>query len=297
MSFRFLPDDPVASIKLRPGQTVMVDPSARRGGSCLEVLEGGSRVLPCEETKGMTLAFLQGKAIRCGPIVCAVRASALRRLPRAGFRSDAEPQEGVGLIRSMSGRCSCCASAISTAARPRCAFMPCWLCSLIVWDAVAANGVTSFRITHDRIGELIGSTRVHFNPPDLQAAQQRSARYPLGRQQSALERRSDRIGTGSLLMTTFNATSRLHQRVCWGNLCRQIAWVDGQCQLLHGMIQRCVDAQLLQRLQADLVEMKTRARVLDQLGRTAAMDQMSDQLSVAFYREVTRRTLNRFSHC
>ena len=63
------------------------------------------------------------------------------------------------------------------------------------------------------------------------------------------------------------------------------------------MIQRCVDAPLLQRLQADLVEMKTRARVLDQLGRTAAMDQMSDQLSVAFYREVTRRTLNRFSRC
>ena len=37
--------------------------------------------------------------------------------------------------------------------------------------------------------------------------------------------------------------------------------------------------------------------VLDQLGRTAAMDQMSDQLSVAFYREVTRRTLNRLSRC
>ena len=82
-----------------------------------------------------------------------------------------------------------------------------------------------------------------------------------------------------------------------GTLCRQIQWVDGQCQLLQGMIQRCVDIPLLQRLQADLVEMKARATVLDQLGRTAAMDQMSDQLSVAFYREVTRRTLNRFSRC
>ena len=52
MSFRFLPDDPVASIKLRPGQTVMVDPSARRGGSCLEVLEGVARVYcPCEEPR------------------------------------------------------------------------------------------------------------------------------------------------------------------------------------------------------------------------------------------------------
>ena len=98
-------------------------------------------------------------------------------------------------------------------------------------------------------------------------------------------------------MTTFQCHIQAPSESLLGNLCRQIAWVDGQCQLLHGMIQRCVDAQLLQRLQADLVEMKTRATVLDQLGRTAAMDQMSDQLSVAFYREVTRRTLNRLSRC
>ena len=82
-----------------------------------------------------------------------------------------------------------------------------------------------------------------------------------------------------------------------GTLCRQIQWVDGQCQLLQGMIQRCVDIRLLERLQADLVEMKARATVLYRLGRTAAMDQMSDQLSVAFYREVTRRTLSRFTLC
>ena len=82
-----------------------------------------------------------------------------------------------------------------------------------------------------------------------------------------------------------------------GTLCRQIQWVDGQCQLLQGMIQRCVDIPLLERLQADLVEMKARATVLYRLGRTAAMDQMSDQLSVAFYREVTRRTLSRFTPC
>lgn len=82
-----------------------------------------------------------------------------------------------------------------------------------------------------------------------------------------------------------------------GNLCRQIQWVDGQCQLLEGMIQRCIDLPLLERLQTDLVEMKARATVLHQLGRSAAMDQMSDQLSVAFYREVTRRTLGRFRPC
>ena len=96
MSFRFLPDDPVASIKLRPGQTVMVDPSARRGGSCLEVLEGVARVYcPCEETEGMTLAFLQeGDQVRtdrlCSEGIC------VEALTPLCFRSDADPHEGVG---------------------------------------------------------------------------------------------------------------------------------------------------------------------------------------------------------
>ena len=98
-------------------------------------------------------------------------------------------------------------------------------------------------------------------------------------------------------MTTFQCHIQAPSESLLGNLCRQIAWVDSQSQMLQGLIQRCADVPLLQRLQADLLEMKTRARVLDQLGRTAAMDQMSDQLSVAFYREVTRRTLNRFSRC
>ena len=98
-------------------------------------------------------------------------------------------------------------------------------------------------------------------------------------------------------MKTYQCHTQAPSESLLGNLCRHIDWVDSQCQLLQGMIQRCIDIPLLQRLQADLVEMKTRATVLDQLGRTAAMDQMSDQLSVAFYREVTRRTLNRFSRC
>ena len=98
-------------------------------------------------------------------------------------------------------------------------------------------------------------------------------------------------------MKTFSCHTQAPAESLLGTLCRQIAWVDCQSQMLQGLIQRCADVPLLQRLQADLLEMKTRARVLDQLGRTAAMDQMSDQLSVAFYREVTRRTLNRFSRC
>ena len=159
MSFRFLPDDPVASIKLRPGQTVMVDPSARRGGSCLEVLEGVARVYcPCEETEGMTLAFLQeGDQVRtdrlCSEGIC------VEALTPLSFRSDAEPQEGVGLdsvnewtlqllrIRHLGSaelRLHALLALLVNRLGRRCGQ---W-CDL------------PFRITHDRIGELIGSTRV-----------------------------------------------------------------------------------------------------------------------------------------
>ena len=159
MSFRFLPDDPVASIKLRPGQPVMVDPSARRGGSCLEVLEGVARVYcPCEETEGMTLAFLQeGDQVRtdrlCSEGIC------VEALTPLSFRSDAEPQEGIGFdsvnewtlqllrIRHLGNaelRLHALLALLVNRLGRRCGQ---W-CDL------------PFRITHDRIGELIGSTRV-----------------------------------------------------------------------------------------------------------------------------------------
>ena len=159
MSFRFLPDDPVASIKLRPGQTVMVDPSARRGGSCLAVLEGVARVYcPCEETEGMTLAFLQeGDQVRtdrlCSEGIC------VEALTPLSFRSDAEPQEGIGFdsvnewtlqllrIRHLGNaelRLHALLALLVNRLGRRCGQ---W-CDL------------PFRITHDRIGELIGSTRV-----------------------------------------------------------------------------------------------------------------------------------------
>ena len=98
-------------------------------------------------------------------------------------------------------------------------------------------------------------------------------------------------------MKTLSCHTQAPAESLLGTLCRQIAWVDSQSQMLQGLIQRCVDIPLLHRLQADLLEMQNRATALHQLGSTAVMDQMSDQLSVAFYREVTRRTLNRFSRC
>ena len=159
VSFRFLPDEPVAAIKLKPGQTVMVDPSARQGGSCLDVLDGVARVYcPCEETEGMTLAFLQqGDQLRtdrlCSEGIC------VEALTPLSFRSDAEPLQGQGFdavnewtlqllrIRHLGNaelRLHALLALLVNRLGRRCGD---W-CDL------------PFRITHERIGELIGSTRV-----------------------------------------------------------------------------------------------------------------------------------------
>lgn len=159
VSFHFLPDEPAAAIKLKSGQTVMVDPSARQGGSCLEVLDGVARVYcPCEETEGMTLAFLQqGDQLRtdrlCSEGIC------VEALTPLSFRSDAEPLQGQGFdavnewtlqllrIRHLGNaelRLHALLALLVNRLGRRCGD---W-CDL------------PFRITHERIGELIGSTRV-----------------------------------------------------------------------------------------------------------------------------------------
>jgi hypothetical protein len=159
VSFHFLPDEPAAAIKLKSGQTVMVDPSARQGGSCLEVLDGVARVYcPCEETEGMTLAFLQqGDQLRtdrlCSEGIC------VEALTPLSFRSDAEPLHGQGFdavnewtlqllrIRHLGNaelRLHALLALLVNRLGRRCGD---W-CDL------------PFRITHERIGELIGSTRV-----------------------------------------------------------------------------------------------------------------------------------------
>ena len=159
MRYRFLPDDPVSAVRMPAGQTVLLDPTPRPGGSCLEVLEGIARVYcPCEETEGMTLAFLQsGDQLRtdrlCSEGVC------VEALTPLCFRSDAQPLEGHGfdpvnewtlqLLRirhlgSAEQRLHALLSLLVRRLGRRCG--P-W-CDL------------PFRLTHERIGELIGTTRV-----------------------------------------------------------------------------------------------------------------------------------------
>jgi len=159
MQFRFLPDRPVAALRLTPGQCVLLDPAARSGGSCLEVLEGIARVYcPCEETEGMTLAFLQsGDQLRtdrlCSEGVC------VEALTPLSFRSDAEPVPGQGFdavnewtlqllrIRHLGSADQRLHALLGLLVR-RLGYRRGDWCDL------------PFRLTHERIAELIGTTRV-----------------------------------------------------------------------------------------------------------------------------------------
>ena len=159
MSFRFLPDAPLAAVRMPAGQTVLIDPALRPDGTCLEVIDGMARdYCPCEETEGMTLAFLQpGDQLRtdrlCSEGVC------VEALTPLCFRSDAEPRQGHGfdpvnewtlqLLRirhlgSAEQRLHALLALLVRRLGRRCGA---W-CDL------------PFRLTHERIGELIGTTRV-----------------------------------------------------------------------------------------------------------------------------------------
>ncbi len=147
------------AVRLPLGHSVLLDSGARTGGSCLEVLEGVARVYcPCPETEGMTLAFLQpGDQLRtdrlCSEGVC------VEALTPLLFRSDAEPRLGEGFdavnewtlqllrIRHLGQaeqRLHALLALLVNRLGRRCGS---W-CDL------------PFRLTHERIGELIGTTRV-----------------------------------------------------------------------------------------------------------------------------------------
>ena len=158
MSFRFLPDQSAATVRMPAGQSVLIDPSLRPGTSCLEVLDGMARVYcPCEETEGMTIAFLQaGDQLRtdrlCSEGVCveALTPLAFRTTaPLAGEGVDAVNEWTLQLLRirhlgSAEQRLHALLALLVNRMGRRCGD---W-CHL------------PFRLTHERIGELIGTTRV-----------------------------------------------------------------------------------------------------------------------------------------
>ena len=164
--FASVPQSPAAqrvergsAVRLPLGQAVLLNPARHREDACLEVLEGIARVYcPCEETEGMTLAFLQpGDQLRtdrlCSEGVC------VEALTPLLFCSDAEPRAGDGFdavnewtlqllrIRHLGQaeqRLHALLALLVNRLGRRCGS---W-CDL------------PFRLTHERIGELIGTTRV-----------------------------------------------------------------------------------------------------------------------------------------
>ena len=159
MSFRYLTDATYTSTNLVAGQCLLIDTSSRAANSCIEVLTGVARVYcPCEETEGMTLAFLQaGDRLRtnrlCSEGVC------VEALTPLSFRNDLETTESgefdtvnewtLQLLRirhlgNAESRLQALFALLVNRLGRRCGN---W-CQL------------PFRLTHERIGELIGSTRV-----------------------------------------------------------------------------------------------------------------------------------------
>ncbi len=96
MKFSSFGDTSPKSVRIITGQSVLIDPSSRPKGTCLEVESGIARVYcPCEETEGMTLAFLQsGDQLRtdllCSEGVC------VEALTDLSFHSNVSIEENAG---------------------------------------------------------------------------------------------------------------------------------------------------------------------------------------------------------
>jgi CRP-like cAMP-binding protein len=159
MGLPFPSEESLAAVRLPAGQSVLLDPTARPGATCLEVLDGVARVYcPCEETEGMTLAFLQpGDQLRtdrlCSEGVC------VEALTPLCFRSQAEPREGHGFDPVNEWTLQLLRIRHLSSAEQRLHA----LLALLVRRLGRRCGPwcdLPFRLTHERIAELIGTTRV-----------------------------------------------------------------------------------------------------------------------------------------
>ena len=152
-------DSPVHAVRMPAGQCVLLDPGLRPEGSCIEVLEGMARVYcPCEDTEGMTLAFLQPGDQLCTDRLCS-EGICVEALTPLCFCSEAAPRPSGGfdpvnewtlqLLRIRH---------LATAEQRLHALL-----ALLVRRMGRRCGDwcdLPFRLTHERIGELIGATRV-----------------------------------------------------------------------------------------------------------------------------------------
>lgn len=158
-AYRFLPDDPVAPMAMPRLQTVLLDPAGRGQATVLEVMEGICRVYcPCEETEGMTLAFLQsGDRLRtdrlCSDGACVEALTALK------FRRDAVGSEELGMDAVNEWTLQLLRVRHLGQAEQRLHALLALLVNRLGLRCSDAFQLP-FRLTHDRFGELIGATRV-----------------------------------------------------------------------------------------------------------------------------------------
>ena len=82
-----------------------------------------------------------------------------------------------------------------------------------------------------------------------------------------------------------------------GTLCAEVAQLQGQARALPSSMAQCGDSVLLGRLQADWLGLRQRVKEIKTMAASVAMDQLSDQLSVAFLRELTGRAWQQLSRC
>jgi len=151
-----LDDSPL--ILLAEGRTMFLDPAGQAHGTLLQVHQGVARVFcACPETDGMSLAFLQdGDTLRsdrlCSDGVC------LEALTPVGFRHLDESQSGaMDAVNEWTLQLLRIRHLVSAEQRLQA------LLSLLVHRIgrrTSAGCQLPFRLTHERIGELIGATRV-----------------------------------------------------------------------------------------------------------------------------------------
>ena len=158
-AYRFLPDDTVAPMSMPRLQTVLLDPAWREQATVLEVMEGICRVYcPCEETEGMTLAFLQsGDRLRtdrlCSEGACIEALTALK------FRRDAVSTDELGIDSVNEWTLQLLRVRHLGQAEQRLHALLALLVNRLGLRCSDAFQLP-FRLTHDRFGELIGATRV-----------------------------------------------------------------------------------------------------------------------------------------
>lgn len=140
-------------------QTVLLDPAGWRHASVLEVVEGVCRVYcPCEETEGMTLAFLQaGDRLRtdrlCSDGAC------IEALTPLTFRRDVVSSESLGMDAVNEWTLQLLRVRHLGSAEQRLQGVMALLVHRLGLRCRDSFQLP-FRLTHERLGELIGATRV-----------------------------------------------------------------------------------------------------------------------------------------